>query len=81
MRDGGVLAIETSPDEVANWAATAPLTEGVLTPFGVLDPERLSQDGCLDLLLGLERVKNWADAQQARVLARLAFSRGRPGVA
>src|SRR5664279_399672 len=71
MHDAEVVSIETDPDGVACWAATAALTEGVLTPFGVLDPERLSQDGCLDLLLALERVKNWVDAQQARVLARL----------
>src|SRR5664279_4251780 len=72
MHDGEVMSIETDPAQVASWAATAALTEGVLTPFGVLDPERLSQDGCLDLLLALERLKNWADAQQARVLARLS---------
>ncbi|MGH8862900.1 MAG: DUF222 domain-containing protein, partial [Jatrophihabitantaceae bacterium] len=69
---GAVVTVESQPDEAAHWAGVAPLTEGVLTPFGVIDPQRLSQDGCLDLLVGLERVKAWADAQQARVLARLA---------
>ncbi|MGH8859944.1 MAG: HNH endonuclease signature motif containing protein [Jatrophihabitantaceae bacterium] len=44
----------------------------MLTPFGVIDPEQLSQGGCLDLLIGLERLAAWTAAQQARVIARLA---------
>jgi hypothetical protein len=67
-----VIDLECAADEVAEWAARAPLTEGVLTPFGVVDPDRLSQDGCLNLLIGLERLGAWVAAQQARVLNRLA---------
>lgn len=64
--------METDADECAAWAANAPMTEGVLTPFGVLDPARLSQDGCIDALLGLERTIAWAQAQQARIMAEAA---------
>ena len=59
-----VLALDSDPDECARWAANAPLTEGVLTPFGVLDPATLSQSGRIDAILALERVKAWADANR-----------------
>lgn len=59
-------------DELAAWAAGAPLTEGLLTPFGFIDPEALSQDGRINLMVGLERLKSWVEAQQARVLAAAA---------
>lgn len=60
------------PDDLAAWAAKAPLWSGVPTPFGPLDPEAMSHAGCLDATLALERIKAWADAQQARILARMA---------
>jgi hypothetical protein len=69
---GDVLTPEYDADEIAAWAATAPLTEGVLTPFGVVAPSRLSQDGTIALAIGLERTKNWTDAQLMRHLAERA---------
>ncbi|MDQ6850402.1 MAG: 13E12 repeat family protein [Actinomycetota bacterium] len=67
-----VLDVEHDPDEVAALAATADIGTGVLTPVGVLDPARLSQHGRLDLLVAMERLKSWADAQQQHTLALLA---------
>ena len=61
-----------SPDEVAAWAAEAPLTDGVPMAFGVLDPSRLSQDGAIDAVQALDRLISWAHAQQARILAAAA---------
>lgn len=68
----GVIALKTDADECAAWAAQAPMTEGVLTPFGVLDPVTLSQAGRIDALVGLERTIAWAQAQQARIMAEAA---------
>src|ERR1700712_3824268 len=68
----GLLVPEYHGDEIAAWAASAPLTEGVLTPFGQVDPAWLSQDGTISMVLGLERTKNWADAQLLRHLAERA---------
>ncbi len=67
-----MLDVEHDPDEVAAWAAGADIGTGVLTPVGVIDPARLSQHGRLDLLVAMERLKSWADAQQQRTLALLA---------
>jgi hypothetical protein len=68
----GIITPEYQADELAHWAATAPLTEGILTPFGVIDPSRLSQDGAIDAVLAMQRLKAWADAQTARILAEAA---------
>ncbi len=59
-------------DEAAESAATARFGSGVITPLGPLDTETLSHRGRVDLLVALERVRGWVDAQQARLLAVLA---------
>jgi hypothetical protein len=67
--DSMVITPEFQADELAAWAAQAPLTEGILTPFGVIDPSRLSQNGRIDAAVAMERLKAWAEAQQVRILA------------
>src|ERR1700733_407650 len=64
-----VLTPEYQADEIAAFAETGRLTEGILTPFGQVAPEQLSQDGTLSLSVGIERTKNWLEAQQMRHLA------------
>src|ERR1700733_5016116 len=64
-----VLTPEYQADEIAAFAETGALTEGILTPFGPVAPEQLSQDGTLSMSVGIERTKNWLDAQQLRHLA------------
>ncbi len=67
-----LLDLEGNPDQVAAFAAAADIGTGVLTPVGVLDPAALSQFGRLDLLIAMDRLKSWADAQQQRTLAAMA---------
>ena len=69
VADPFVLDAAFAPDEAAAWAARAEFDAGVLTPFGVIDPNRLSRAGRLDLLSALERARAWVDAQQQVVLA------------
>src|SRR5947209_5753839 len=61
-------------DEVAAWAASAPLGTGLLTPWGDLDPESLSDGGRIDALLACQRLRAWTDAQEQRLLAAVAPS-------
>jgi hypothetical protein len=63
-----------SRDEVAAWAAVVPLGSGLLTPWGVLEPESLSDAGRIDALVACQRLQGWADAQQLRLLAAVAAS-------
>lgn len=63
--------MDASPDEVAAWAAYAPVEQVVPFLLLALDRESLSTDGKLDLLVGVERLKAWADAEQVRTLASL----------
>ncbi|MEO9139229.1 MAG: hypothetical protein ABI345_09200 [Jatrophihabitans sp.] len=64
------------PDEIAAWAATADFGSGVLTPFGTLDPVELCDAGRVDALIALERLRAWADAQQARLYAAMSVPAG-----
>ncbi|MDT4912848.1 MAG: hypothetical protein QOC66_1976, partial [Pseudonocardiales bacterium] len=66
-----------SADEVAAWAAAAPLGSGLLTPWGVLDPAALTDGGRIDALLACARLHAWVDAQEQRLLAALAPSADR----
>jgi hypothetical protein len=61
-----------SADDVAAWAAAAPLGSGLLTPWGVLDPVGLSDAGRIDALLACQRLRAWTDAQEQRLLAAMA---------
>jgi hypothetical protein len=61
-----------SGDEVAAWAAGAPLGSGLLTPWGVLDPAGLSDAGRIDALLACQRLRAWVDGQEQRLLAAMA---------
>ncbi|HEX3336378.1 MAG TPA: DUF222 domain-containing protein [Jatrophihabitans sp.] len=67
-----VFDVDYDPDAVAAWAASADPGQGILTPFGVLDPGGLSHGGRVDLIIALERTRAWLDAQQQRVLALMA---------
>jgi hypothetical protein len=40
-----VWALETDAEDMAAWAAVAPFTDGVLLPFGTVNPDQLSTDG------------------------------------
>jgi hypothetical protein len=64
--------LDTDAEEMAAWAAAAPLTEGVLLPFGTVRPDQLSTNGCISMAVALQRVIGWAQAEQAKVLARIA---------
>jgi hypothetical protein len=62
---------DMTPDEVAGWAASAPLGTGLLTPFGPIDPTALTDAGRIDALLACQRLIAWAEAQAHRLLAAL----------
>jgi hypothetical protein len=64
--------MDGSPVEVAAWSAYSPVQALAPSLLERLDPAKLSVDGRLDLLRGLERLKAWADAVQVRTLACLA---------
>jgi Domain of unknown function (DUF222)/HNH endonuclease len=64
--------MDVMPDEVAAWAAYAPVDDVAPALLERLDPAQLSVEGRLDLARGLERLKAWADALQMRTLAALA---------
>lgn len=82
----GVLGAAYFPDQIAAaaaaaaWAAQAQAWDGIPTPFGELDPARLSHPGRVDLLVALERQRAWIDAQQQRLLAVMATD-PHPGLA
>ena len=71
-----VLCAEVDPDAVAEWAAGWPAPDAIHTPFGELDPQRLSRAGRVDALVALERQRAWIDFQQQRVLAAIAADPG-----
>jgi hypothetical protein len=64
--------VEVLPDEVAAWAACAPVDALLRPPLADLEVDSLSRDGKLDLAAGLDRLAGFVAAVQARVLASLA---------
>ncbi|HEY7274636.1 MAG TPA: hypothetical protein VH594_01655 [Trebonia sp.] len=71
-----VLACDLPPDEVAAWAAYAPVDALLRPPLAGLDVDALSRDGKLDLAVGLDRLGGFVAAVQARTLASLAARAG-----
>jgi hypothetical protein len=66
-----VWEVRLHPDSAAAWAVNVTPGSATAGVLAQLDPDRLSQAGRVDALVGLERLQAWAAALQARIIAAL----------
>jgi hypothetical protein len=59
------------PDSAAAWTVNVTPGSATASVLAQLDPDRLSQAGRVDALVGLERLQGWAAALQARLITAL----------
>ena len=74
--------IVDAPDQAAAYLAALPPAPDVSEALSLLDPGALSEAGCVDLLVAIERQLGWLHAVQQRVLAvmaQCAEAAARPG--
>ncbi|HZY75273.1 MAG TPA: DUF222 domain-containing protein [Jatrophihabitantaceae bacterium] len=63
--------VRLHPDSAAAWTVNVTSGSATAAVLAQLDPERLSQAGRVDALVGLERLQAWAAALQARMITAL----------
>jgi len=67
-----LLDAAVAPDDVAAWAASVTPGSAVVNTLMVLDRERLSDEGRVDALVALQRQQSWLQAEEHRLLAKMA---------